>query len=412
MDAVGEAPPSRQARWKTGFGNAALLLASIAVFYLVGEFLFFRFALPHLSMNLRPHLPDRADFFLQNSKAGYVPRDYIALVGDSYAQGMGDWLLSVGGKNDKPYHSGNVIHDLVGRDVATFGRAAAGSAEALVLRTTRILGDSDCYLFPPIEQPRRFFIYFYEGNDIDENNRLYQRMAKAGYSGRPDDVDGFIAREYGAASPWRCHGNFGDMIFRMARFVVRERFAAPPVIDQPAGINTVTIAGKPVPTPELEVPSVNLDARQTADGMAVYERSLAWFRTRFPDTPTTVVYIPSAGATYRHANAQVIAKNVYQPEESRRTGKHVMIDGSAFDVAQVYARSQALCEMVRAATLKEGVSFIDARPAFRAAAAQAPLHGPRDWHHPNEAGYRVLGALVAAHVDDRPADACDDRRPE
>jgi hypothetical protein len=137
-------------RLKAFLANTALVVISLAITYLVGEFVFFRYLLPDMSMNLRPHLPDRADFFLQNSKAELVPHDYIALVGDSYAQGMGDWLLSVGGRSDQPYHSANVIHDLLGRDVVTFGRASAGSAEGMVLRLTRVLGDSYCYIFPPI----------------------------------------------------------------------------------------------------------------------------------------------------------------------------------------------------------------------------------------------------------------------
>ena len=103
-------------RLKAFLANTALVVISLAITYLVGEFVFFRYLLPDMSMNLRPHLPDRADFFLQNSKARHVPHDYIALVGDSYAQGMGDWLLAVGGKSDQPYHSANVIHDLLGRD--------------------------------------------------------------------------------------------------------------------------------------------------------------------------------------------------------------------------------------------------------------------------------------------------------
>src|SRR5262249_58869402 len=76
--------------------------------------------------------------------------------------------------------------------------------------------------------------------------------------------------------------------------------------------------------------------------------------------------------------------------------------------ATIYAKSQRACEHVRAAT-PEGVSFIDARPAFRRAAAKAPVHGPRDWNHPNELGYRTLGALVAEKLDQRTHDVCDDR---
>jgi hypothetical protein len=44
---------------------------------------------------------------------------------------------------------------------------------------------------------------------------------------------------------------------------------------------------------------------------------------------------------------------------------------------------------------------------LRKVAATTFVHGPRDWNHPNELGYRTLGALVAARLDQRTHDACD-----
>ena len=77
--------------------NALLLFVSIAVTYLVASFVIFRFLLPHLSLNLHPHFPDIAEVFAQTSKSGTVPRDYIALLGNSYAEGQGDGLLAANG---------------------------------------------------------------------------------------------------------------------------------------------------------------------------------------------------------------------------------------------------------------------------------------------------------------------------
>lgn len=398
-------------RLKAFLANTAVVLVSLAITYLVGEFVFFRYLLPDMSMNLRPHLPDRADFFLQNSKAELVPHDYIALVGDSYAQGMGDWLLAVGGKSDQPYHSANVIHDLLGRDVVTFGRASAGSAEGMVLRLTRILGDGYCYIFPPIEQPKQFFIYFYEGNDIDDNNELLQRAIKDRSGDLAARIDKFLDTDYGVVSSWRCHGHLGDMMFRMARFLVRDAFATHHIIDLPATANRVVIAGVPTATSELQVPSMDLNAQQIDDGVTVYDRSLAWLRRNYPNIATTVVYIPSPASTYRQANPEVISKDVFIPAESQSTGRLVIVDGRPFPAAGIYEHSQRICEKIRAATIRQDVAFIDARPVMRKAAALQAIHGPRDWNHPNERGYRLLGKLVADHVNDHPADMCDDSWP-
>src|SRR5262249_3682418 len=153
---------------------------------------------PHLPVTQRIFLPDRAGLFLQSSKSHHVPQNYIALVGDSYVQGLGDWLFQLGAQTSKPYHSGDVIHEILGRDVVEIGRAGQGSAESLVLRVTRIFDDSYCYLFPSIGEPAQFLIYFYEGNDIDDNIRLLEHRIQPSDSNVAPAIDRFLNENYGA----------------------------------------------------------------------------------------------------------------------------------------------------------------------------------------------------------------------
>jgi hypothetical protein len=400
---------SMHPRLKAGLANAILVVVTVAVTYLAGQLVLFRYLAAHMPPSVRPYLSDRASFFAQSSAAHDVPHDYIALVGDSNAEGVGDWLLSAG--SDKPHHSADVIHALTGRDVASFGRSGAGSAEAMVLRVTRILGDGGCYAFPSVEEPKQLVVYFYEGNDVDDNNGLIARAIHARGPGLPAAVDAFLDRDYGVVSGWRCYSHLGEMMFRMARFVVRYRFRPNRVIDLRPGKNRVVIAEQPTGTPALQLPSMALDDQEIADGITVYDRSLAWLRRKHPNVPATVIYLPSPATTYRHAGADVIGRDVYEPEASRRAGQPVIDAGRAFPVADIYRRSQHICEAIRAATLANGAAFVDARPLLRATGAHQPVHGPRDWKHPNETGYRLIGALVAQHLDDRPADACDDSWP-
>src|SRR5438105_720244 len=145
-------------RLEAGLINAAIVAASLAITYLVIQLVLFRFLLADLPPNLRPYLSDRARIFAQTSSAHEVPQDYIAVLGDSYAEGVGDWMLAAGGERRRPFGSADVVHALSGRDVASFGRAGAGSAEAMVLRVTRILGGGACYAFPSVEPPQRFVV--------------------------------------------------------------------------------------------------------------------------------------------------------------------------------------------------------------------------------------------------------------
>ncbi len=385
------------------FANTALSVVSFLLTYLVCEFLFFRFMLPSMSYNIRPHLPDRADFFMQNSKSHYVPHDYIALLGDSYAVGVGDWLLAGGGLADKPYHSANVIHDLTGRDVASFGRVNIGSAQAMVQRVTRILDDDYCYLFPAIETPARFVVYFYEGNDFADNYQLLLDDIGPHGGDLAPQIDGFLREHYAKPSPWACHGHFGDMLWRMGRYAVKYAGRPPPaVIDLPGGVNPIVLGGETRMAGDFQAPPLLMTDGEIAAAVTVYARSVAWLRGRFPAVPITVVYVPSAPSVYRHGGETVLLKEVFAPSDpAGPTFKF----GYRASPAAIYARSEMACSRIRDATPQD-VAFIDARPAFRKAAATAFLHGPRDWNHPNELGYRTLGTLVAERLDQRTHDPC------
>jgi len=80
----------------------------------------------------------------------------------------------------------------------------------------------------------------------------------------------------------------------------------------------------------------------------------------------------------------------------------------AIPATDIYAASQLSCERIRELTLARGARFIDMRPALRAAAANAVIHGPQDWNHFNTAGYRVLGETLAQTIDGNASTGCRD----
>ena len=84
------------------------------------------------------------------------------------------------------------------------------------------------------------------------------------------------------------------------------------------------------------------------------------------------------------------------------------MDVQPVSTADIYAVSQRTCEQIRALTLAHRARFIDMRPALRAAAATTVIHGPRDWNHFDEAGYRVLGEELARTADESASSECRD----
>lgn len=391
-------PSSMSVRLKVLAVNALLVLVSTLLSYFVLEIVFYRVLLPDARFSPRPFLPETPGVLVQTTKAGYAPHDYVAILGDSYAEGVGDEMLHANGDDTKLFHAAHVIHARTGRDVVTFGQGGAGSAEAFVRLPTRAIEGSRCVIFPTIEDPAHIFAYFYEGNDVDENLGFTRKVATQYGGADTDAIDRYLSEQYGRFASWRCHFYLGDNVSRMARFVYEYKVKKTnPFVTSETNRNTFVIADKETPTPAVLGPAIAVAPDDIRTAIGVFGRSLAWLRRRFASTPIVVVYVPSPLSTYRLAAPTVTYLSIegasYQPRESAS--------------ARVAANSDLLCGLVREAAVRLGTGFLDARPALRAAAAAQPIHGPIDWLHFNHAGYQVFGALLARRLPDATTlDAC------
>jgi hypothetical protein len=376
-------------RAKAIFTNALLAIASTLLCYIALEYAVFRVALPYLPVDVRPHLPDMVDVLAQNSRAGYLPRDYIALLGDSYAEGLGDWLLQVGGDRTKPFHSADVIRQATGRDVVSFGKGGAGSAEALVWRPARIFPSHRCSVFPALEVPREMFVYFYEGNDVEDNVHFLSKVENRYRRTDADAIDRYLAEDYAVTTAWHCHWQLADFMLTMGSFELRYRVIGLPVDNcgtEAPRANRLIVGDRAVEAPALMGPSLlPVGDDPIRAGMDVLAHALSWLRMRFAGVPVTLVYVPSALSIYHLTGDSVsycLGTNVVKTAPTDTVERnHDFIRDLARDIAA-----------------GQRVPFVDATPALRAAAFANVIHGPRDWDHLNEIGYRVLGSLVAAHV--------------
>jgi hypothetical protein len=379
---------------KSRLANTALVLISLAVTYLAASFFLFRVALPYLPINLRPHFPDIAEVFAQTSKRATVPRDYIALLGDSYAEGQGDSLLNATGDRTKVQHSAHVLHRLTGRDVISLGIGGAGSAQAMVRMPARIL-NGGCFLYPHLALPQRMLVYFYEGNDLEENGFIARSAPASGGITR-EGIARYVSEPYASPPPLRCFTDLAETGFKMAKFVLTnaESFET---LRKPSAGNKVLVAGNPHAVPALQKPPLELDPALREAALTVFDVSLEWLTRNFSSAAITVVYLPSPAAIYRHADTSV---DVYM--------RWPLNDAQAISAAHIYAASQRTCEQIRTLSLARNARFIDMRPALRTAAATTVIHGPRDWNHFNDAGYRVLGEALARTIDETTSTECID----
>jgi hypothetical protein len=90
--------------------NVSLVLVSALVGYFLIEIVFFRLIFPIVDPGVRPYLPETPGVLAQSTKAHFVPHDYIAILGDSFAQGVGDALLAAGNNEARTFDAAHAIH--------------------------------------------------------------------------------------------------------------------------------------------------------------------------------------------------------------------------------------------------------------------------------------------------------------
>lgn len=390
--------------------NFGLVVVSTMLALLVLEWLVFPMVLPRLPLSQHSYL-GKLRVLVQSSKAAMTPKDYIALVGDSYAQGSGDWLLDTDPDSNGPFHSAHVIRELTGRDVISFGKGGTGSLEGIVerpLKQFRYITGSPWY---SLETPRTILAYVYEGNDFDNNLRtlrkagliledgtilatgakietLVAERAEGGtgifgiafapalnFSGRA--LLGTIKWAFDRALEWglnknglgeekgrKCHKGWttpnGDVLIPTIALVNGERIT---LCDKLQG-----------PSLELTEPEVNVSA-------LLLKASLAALRDAFPTSEMVVVYLPSPLGTYR-----LVSETVSNQSHQKRQFE--------FPVEAVAARSNPMCRIVRDAAAATGAGFLDTRPALREVAERQVVHGPKDWGHYNRVGYETLARAI------------------
>ena len=379
---------STDVAWKKVSGNLVALLIG----YLLSEIFLVPLVLPFVTIRQLALLPRSLVVLAQSSKAGIVPRDYTLILGDSYAEGQGDWAqagLARGGRPD--YGSAHVLHARTGEDVITFGVGGADSVTALVKNPVRRTFALRRFL---VGSPRRVLVYFYEGNDLDDNVGDVHRLLVEGEGLEALDaprIDSYLAREAARQQIFGWLDNFclPGVLQNVLELAWKERDMKAEPKPPPGRVFPVTVAriadhDAPL-APLMNGPALDLTEVEIGLGLRVFERALGFGRAFYAGVAMTVVYVPSPLTCYQLVGNEVTARS-----DLRRPSTH--------PVAWVQERSREIRRRIGAISRDTGADFVEPTDAIRALAAEVPIHGPGDWKHFNELGYRRLADVITSAV--------------
>lgn len=386
--------------------NIALAMVSALVTYALIEVFFLRLFAPMLPIKMWGYMDKRFLPLAQSSKKGTVPRDYIMLVGDSYAQGKGDWLQSADRDRNPEFHSAHIIHRRTGRDVITTGLGGLGSLNGLVTRPLSVFDFFDGTLLFKVPHPRIILVYFYEGNDLDNNidyiRRNYAPEFDQGKIYDPEYFLEFLRRAVRKKIPARLRFRENLLVAGMVAEMISGRKQDPQ--DEPAatpdgGINAAVIGGRTVALPDgLQGPSLELTDDESRLALYAFEQSLRYMRDYFSDSAVGIVYIPSVLSSY-----EIVSPKVSVQTYNGRT--------PTYPASLVWPRSDTICARIAEIAARNHMPFIDARPVIREAAKSQVIHGPTDWGHFKREGYSALAEAALELLDRMGAGTGTKKRP-
>jgi hypothetical protein len=403
--------------------NISISIGTVVVFILAIEVIF-----PHLlhkvPLSIYVGLDDGYKVLGQSTKRSVVPKDYIAIVGDSHALGTGDWFKQTVRKHkftQGDYHSAHVLYNRIGRDIISYGALGSGSLRGLVSQPIAHFEHINSLRQFELEQPKIILVYFFEGNDLNDNvidlQGQYRAILEKISLYDTAAFENFIQKQvlekdplYNADGPLK---NFlftrfliesvGDNVaneikrgLKKIKKVFSKKIEEQSEKSQPQSASNhndrALIGGREFPVPlNSQHPAMTLTAQETRQAIYVFEQSLLFLAKYFNESAIAVVYIPSPLSSYQWAS----------PTVTIQTGKGPV----TFESASIHERSQEICLEIEAIARKHKFDFADTRPFFRSAALKEPIHGPQDWLHPNEKGYRALaeGVLTTFFEAEKPS---------
>jgi hypothetical protein len=340
----------------------------------------------------------------------------VAIAGDSYAQGKGDWLLETDPAGNGPYHSAHLLQRLSQKDVVSFGKGGASNMKGWSREPWAIFSFISAAIDTDIEPPDLILAYFHAGNDLTDNviQLRQQFLPEFGEQGLRNRAawDQFFEEQIGnsQAGPYRgINTTLGWLPLATSKIIRNElkgRKARGPQRNPPlmraGSINLARVGGEATRLPDgLQSPGMELDAAGSELGYLAAGQSLLDLQKRFKQSQIVVVYIPSVLECYEIISEQISVQDPFAAAERRNQ--------SVFPTSGLDPRSNEVATRIQSIAEKLAIPFIDTRPQIRSAGRQEVIHGPKDWLHFNKRGYEVLANAIACGLAEMkiwPASSC------
>ena len=390
-----------------------LLFWSVLIAVFIEVFLHYKICdLPFKFLN---HTTGPVQKLGQYSKDDVIPKNYIAIVGDSNVYGFGPWLYDNSWSMEQPnFASYHLLHGSLKKDVVSFGYPGFGSLGSSLSVVSELQMLKKSWIWPKIEDPLEILFVFYEGNDLINNLHEVEQRGLDLHSIESKALDQKIAEiirdeEIKLSESWAItdHSAAWNLFAGLTKNYYRKFFQEPEVasIDLQSShlvqssisqdrnsskpTNVANISGVQVPLGYCEGPALLLNEAEIALSLKISEHSLRYLRSNFPDSKISLIYLPSSLSIYDFGDCQISPAPLVMMGKSR---------SGVFKPVDAIERNKFLRAEILKITQKIGTDFFDTTYHLQEIASNHLIHGPRDPIHLNRAGYEAFSEVISTFL--------------
>ncbi len=353
----------------------------------------------------------------QYSKKEVIPKNYLAIVGDSNVYGFGPWLYDNSWSMGQPsFATHHLLHSALAQDVVSFGYPGYGSFGSSIHMVGELRTLQRSWMWSKIEDPQEILFVFYEGNDLINNlHEIQQRGLDLNasidlhYTNKLKEIFTKAANKLSEETSWTDHiaswnlfsgltKNYWKKFFpENKKYFDRDLDTSEKGMSslnkiQNSASNLAIINGKEKELGYSEGPALLLSDKEINLSLKITEQSLSYLKSNFTKSKISVVYLPSSLSIYRFADCE-ISPAPLDIWGNKRNG--------LFKPSEAKEKNRLIRKNLSKMTSNLGFAFIDCTEYLQQQSNSHLLHGPRDPIHLNRQGYESFAHAIYSYLNSK-----------
>jgi hypothetical protein len=354
----------------------------------------------------------------QYSKKDVVPKEHIAIIGDSNVYGFGPWLYDNSWSMAQPdFATHHLLHNSLNKDFIAYGFPGYGTFGYSLSTVAEYNMINGSLIWPQFRKPSQILIVFYEGNDLINNLHEVQHrglnLNGISQENFKQQIEHLIQHE---SVELETGFSFADHLasLNIASGILKNYFnkyfpkndhSIDPIIDfthnqspenqdKPNELENIALVGeKKISLGLLEGPALHLSNSEINLSLEITKQSIQHIKKCFPLSNIEVVYLSSALSLYEFNNSRL------RPAPLKLDIKSETARDRTFSEAEVKLKNFHLRTSIKTITRELKIGFIDTTDEMALCARNLQLHGPRDPIHLNRGGYEVFAKAIVPHLN-------------